>query len=152
MRVAAVFMLLSRFATIAMLAAAPHASFGQVKSILPDIAAVRGLTNSVMSRVGAGYMEGGLRLMQPYMVIPDSEFEATVGQAKLQTPVMSQRFGKSVGAEHVREEKFGERVLKITQLQLFERHAARWSFYFYRTPRGWVLNTFNLDDNIKSYF
>jgi hypothetical protein len=61
MRVAALFPLLNRLAAIALLAAAPHASFGQVKSILPDIAAVRGLTNSVMSNVGAGDMEGGLR-------------------------------------------------------------------------------------------
>jgi hypothetical protein len=57
-------------------------------------------------------MEGGLRLMQRGIAIPDSEFKPLWVQAKLQTPVMSQRFGKPVGAEARSRRKFGERLLK----------------------------------------
>ncbi len=128
------------------------ASLAQGKQTLPDVSAARSLTGAVMAKVAAGEMEAGLRLMQPYFVIPDADFEAAVGQAKQQVPAMTQRFGKAIGAEFLREDQVGQRLLRITQAQLFEQHATRWSFFFYRTPKGWVLNTFQYDDNIKSFF
>ena len=131
----------------------PTAAFCQEgKKTLPDAATARSLTGAVMAKVAAGDMEAGLRLMQPYVVITDAELDAAITQAKQQLPVMTQRFGMTVGAEFLREDQVGQRLLRITQAQLFERHAARWSFYFYRTPRGWILNTFQYDDNIKSFF
>ncbi len=128
------------------------ASFAQGKQTLADVAAARSLTTAVMAKVAAGEMEAGLRLMQPYIVISDAEFETALGQAQKQVPVMTQRFGRAVGAEFLREEQVGQRLLRITQAQLFEQHATRWTFYFYRTPKGWILNTFQYDDNIKSFF
>ena len=90
--------------------------------------------------------------MQPYIVVPAEEFETTIGQAKLQVPVMAQRFGKSVGWQFLKEDQAGDRLLRIEQLQLFERHATLWTFYFYRSPQGWVLNTFLFKDDIKTFF
>jgi len=128
------------------------ASFAQGKQILADVTAARSLTTAVMAKVAVGEMEAGLRLMQPYIVISDAEFETALGQAQKQVPVMTQRFGRTVGAEFLREEQVGQRLLRITQAQLFEQHATRWTFYFYRTPKGWILNTFQYDDNIRSFF
>ncbi len=140
------------FAVCALLALPTMASFAQGKQILADVAAARSLTTAVMAKVAAGEMEAGLRLMQPYIVISDAEFETALGQAQKQVPIMTQRFGKTIGAEFLREEQVGQRLLRITQAQLFEQHATRWTFYFYRTPKGWILNTFQYDDNIKSFF
>lgn len=139
-------------AVCALLALPTMASFAQGKQTLADVTAARSLTAAVMAKVAAGEMEEGLRLMQPYIVISDAEFETALGQAQKQVPVMTQRFGRTVGAEFLREEQVGQRLLRITQAQLFERHATRWTFYFYRTPKGWILNTFQYDDNIKSFF
>ena len=138
--------------TAILISAFPAHTAAQAKSTLPDAKAARALTDAIMAKVGAGEMEAGLRLMQPYIVIPAAELETAIGQAKLQLPAMAQRFGKSVGSEFLREDKAGERLLRIYQLQLFEQHATRWSFYFYRTPKGWVLNTFLFNDDIKSIF
>jgi len=126
-------------------------ALSQTKS-LPDANAVRALTAAIMSKVAAGDLEGGLRIMQPYIVVPASEFETTIDQAKLQVPVMTRRFGKSVGWEFLKEDQAGQRLLRIEQLQLFERHATLWTFYFYRSPQGWVLNTFLFRDDIKTFF
>jgi len=144
--------LASAFAALVLVGLPADDSHAQAKLTLPDAKAVRALTDAVMAKVGAGDTEAGLRLLQPYIVIPAAEFESVVGQAKLQVPAMSQRFGKSVGSEFLREDKAGERILRITQLNLFEQHATRWSFYFYRTPKGWVLNTFQVNDDIKAFF
>jgi hypothetical protein len=152
MRATALKAFVSGLVALLMLALPAHDACAQAKLTLTDTRAVRALTDAVMAKVGTGDMEAGLRLLQPYIVIPTAEFEAVIGQAKLQVPAMAQRFGKSVGSEFLREEKAGERLLRITQLNLFEQHATRWSFYFYRTPKGWVLNTFQFNDDIKSFF
>lgn len=139
-------------AVVALLALSTTASFAQDKLTLADVAAARSLTSAVMAKVAAGEMEAGLRLMKPYLVISDAEFDTALAQAQKQVPVMTQRFGRTVGAEFLREDQVGQRLVRITQAQLFEQHATRWTFYFYRTPKGWILNTFQYDDNIKSFF
>lgn len=119
---------------------------------LKSAAEARQLTDRVMTRLAAGDLEGGLRLAKPYLIIPEAEFEAMLGQAKLQRPAMSQRFGKSIGREFLREDKVGESFLRIVQIQKFEKHATRWTFIFYRGSEGWVLNTFHFDDNVRALF
>ena len=138
-------------ALVLLAAASGNTALAQTKT-LPDLKAVRALTATIMSKVAAGDLEGGLRIMQPYIVVPAAEFETTIGQAKLQVPVMAQRFGKSIGWEFLKEDQAGDRLLRIEQLQLFERHATLWTFYFYRSPQGWVLNTFLFRDDIKTFF
>jgi len=124
----------------------------QAGEFLKSPVEARQLSDRVMSKLASGELEQGLRLMQPYLIIPSAEFEAMLGQAKLQEPMLAQRFGNRQGFEFVREERVGESLLRITQIQKFERHLTRWIFYFYRTNSGWVLNTFQFDDNIRALF
>lgn len=112
----------------------------------------RQLTDNVMSKIAAGEVEAGLRLAKPYLVIPDAEFKAIVVQTNLQLPTIGKRFGKSVGYEFIREDKVGTSFFRAIQVQRFEKHITRWTFYFYKTPTGWVLNTFNFDDKIQLLF
>ena len=105
-----------------------------------------------MKLVAAGDIESGIRLAKPYIIIPEAELESMVGQAKLQAPMLIQRFGKTVGFEFIREEHAGANMLRIVQICRYEKHITRWNFYFYRGPSGWVLNTFHFDDNIKAVF
>jgi hypothetical protein len=112
----------------------------------------RQLTDRVMAKVGGGDIENGIRLTKPFLIIPSSEFEVMLEQLKLQMPAMSQRFGKSIGYEFIREDKVGENLLRIIHVHRFEKHAMRWSFYFYRGKDGWTLNTFKTDDDIRQLF
>lgn len=122
------------------------------QTVLKDTQAARELSDQMMKLIAAGDMEAGIRLAKPYLVIPDAELEAMIGQAKLQAPMLAQRFGKPIGSEFIREERAGENLLRILQICRHEKHVTRWSFYFYRGAAGWVLNTFNFDDNIKAVF
>jgi len=114
--------------------------------------AAKTLTDQVMAKVASGDIEGGLLLMKPYLVIPESEFNVMLEQTKLQLPVMQARFGKVVSAEFIQEKTVGKSLLQIVQIQKFEKHIMRWNFIFYSPNGKWVLNTFNFDDNIRSMF
>lgn len=141
-----------RIALFALCLLVSTAVCAQPNNRLKDPAAARQLTDRIMEKISKESIEAGMRLAKPYLIIPDAELESMIGQAKLQEPMMIQRFGKSVGYEFIREERAGEHLLRIIQIGRHERHVTRWSFVFYRTPTGWVLNTFHFDDNIRSVF
>jgi hypothetical protein len=141
--------LLHRVNILVLLLACHTVSFADT---LASPADARRLADRVMAKVGAGEIESGLRLGKPFLIIPSSEFEAMIEQVKLQAPMMSQRFGKSIGSEFIREDKVGENLLRLTYAHRFEKHPMRWVFYFYRGTNGWVLDTFKTDDDIRLYF
>ncbi len=114
--------------------------------------AARKLTDQIMNKVASGDTEGGLLLMKPYVIIPESEFNVMVEQTKLQLPVMQGRFGKIVGSEFIKEKAVGKSLLQIVQIQKFEKHIMRWNFTFYNPNGKWILNTFNFDDKIQAVF
>lgn len=125
---------------------------GALADTLKSPIEARQLTDRVMIKVGMGDVENGVRLIKPYLIIPSSEFEAMIEQLKLQSPAILHRFGKSIGYEFIREDRVGENLLRIVQIQRFEKHVMRWNFYFYRGKNGWVLNTFKSDDDIRQIF
>lgn len=119
---------------------------------LKNPAEARQLTDRIMIKVGKGDIESGIRLSKPFLAIPAAEFDALLDQLKTQQPAMTQRFGKSIGHEFIRQDKTGDNLLRIIQIHRFENHVMRWSFYFYRGKAGWVLNTFKTDDDIRQLF
>lgn len=120
---------------------------------LKSPAEARQLTDRIMTKVGKGDIESGIRLSKPFLAIPAAEFDALLEQLKTQQPAMAQRFGKSIGHEFIRQDKAGDNLLRIIQIHRFENHIMRWSFYFYRGKTGgWVLNTFKTDDDIRQLF
>jgi len=127
-------------------------SFAASGATLKGPSDARKLADNVMAKVAAGDTEGGLRLTKPYVIIPDAEFEAMLGQLKLQAPLMASRFGATVSSEFIREDTVGDSLVRLTYIQRFERHPMRWVFYFYRGKDGWVLNTFRTDDAIQLLF
>ena len=113
---------------------------------------MRATTDQIMAKVGMGDLEGGLLLMQPLTVIPTSEFEAALGQIKLQAPMYAQRFGPPTGTEFIKEEDVGNSLSRLTYIDKFEHHVMRWQFYCYHAKAGWVIDTFRFDDQITALF
>ena len=110
------------------------------------------LTEDVMVRVSSGDLRGGMELAKPYTIVPPAEFDAMIGQAELQMPMMVARFGESVGSELIHNDSVGESLMQIIQLHKFEKHATVWRFIFYRGKEGWVLNSFHYADDISGAF
>lgn len=117
-----------------------------------DVDSAKKHTSQIMNKVASGRLEEGLRLMKPYLIVPEAEFESMVGQATLQLPAITQRFGKSLGMEFIRQTNVGESFVQLVYVSKYEKHAMRWLFYLYKTEDGWVINTFNFDDKIQALF
>jgi hypothetical protein len=113
---------------------------------------VRKFAEAVMGTVGAGDLDGAFKAMKPYVTIPDAEVDALVVGTKAQRSKAGSRFGKTVGAECVDEKKVGQSLIRVICLEKTEQHALPWMFYFYKTPRGWVLNSFVWNDNVPALF
>jgi hypothetical protein len=110
------------------------------------------LSDNVMAQVASGDLRGGLEALKPYTVVPPAEFDAMIGQAELQQPMMHARFGKSIGHEIIRNDTVGQSLIQVVYLHRYESHATVWRFTFYRGSSGWVLNSFKYVDDITAAF
>ena len=119
---------------------------------LKDGDAALKLADQIMKQASSGNPRAAFDLAKPYVVIPQSELEAMLGQVELQAPMLATRFGKSTGYELLRNDTVGDSLIQAVYLQKFEKHAMVWRFIFYKNAKGWVLNSFKYDDNIASAF
>lgn len=108
------------------------------------------MTGRVMEKVAAGDLRGGFGIVAPYAIVPPAEFEAMIGQAELQMPIMTARFGNSIGYELIKNESVGDSLAQVVYLHRFDKHATVWRFILYRGHDGWVLNTFYFVDDIRA--
>lgn len=129
--------------------ALPALSFSQAIQTPTEL---RKVTDQIMQQIGKGDFEAGFKLIKPRIIVPVAEFDAMVGQARVQLPAIKQRFGSSFGYEFVEETKRGENLIRYTYIQRFDKHAMRWVFYNYRGKDGWVINSFRFDDQLPAFF
>ena len=111
---------------------------------------VRKFADGVMAKVGSGDLAGAFAAMKPYTVVPASEFDVMALTSKSQRDLVGTRYGNAAGYEFVSETKAGTSLLKLTYIEKTERHALPWMFFFYRSPNGWVLNTFTWHDQMQN--
>jgi hypothetical protein len=119
---------------------------------LPTLADVRKVTDDAMAKLGAGDLEGGLKGIKPLTIVPSVEFDAMLGQAMGQFPMISAKLGASLGYEFIREDRIGETLARHIYITKFDKHAMRWTFYLYKGKTGWVINTFRFDDKWYELF
>lgn len=119
---------------------------------LENESALRAQADAAMDKVGTGDLEGAIRDLSKSWPLPASEMETMIGQAKLQQPTMTGRFGEVLGREFIREERAGESFVRRIYIQRFERHAMRWIVTYYRNADGWVVNSVVFDDNLVGLF
>lgn len=113
---------------------------------------VKAFAEDVMATVAEGKTAEGLAKFKPYIIIPESEFNVSLEQLKLQQPMIDQRFGQTVGVELIDIEEQGESLMLIVYIQKFEKHVMRWKMYFYKPKDKWILNTYSTDDKLQFMF
>jgi hypothetical protein len=115
-------------------------------------AELRPFAESIMKKVAANDLKAAFKLMQPYVVISESELQSASLNSQTQREQYGTRYGNAVGYEFISEQKVGESLIALVFIEKTEKHALPWSFCFYKTPKGWVLNTFNWNDKVTSLF
>ncbi|NLR74364.1 hypothetical protein [Leeia aquatica] len=113
---------------------------------------VRAFTDKVMAQVGKGDLSGAFASMKPYAVVPVAELQSLELRTKALRDQVGGRYGKPVGFEFVSLKKAGESVMQYMYIEKTEEHALPWRFIFYKSPNGWVLNTFFWNANIQQLF
>lgn len=110
------------------------------------------LAEKVMHQAAKGDIAGAFSAMKPYVVIPETEFQSLALQSKSQRDQFGARYGKSIGYEFISERKAGNSILRLIYVEKTAKHALPWMFLFYKTPTGWVLNSFAWNDQIQHVF
>ena len=113
---------------------------------------LKAFAESVMAKVGANDLDGAFKAIHPFVVISESEFQSAVLSSKSQREQYGARYGKAVGYECFDQKKVGESLVRILYIEKTERHALPWGFYFYKAPKGWVLNSFTWNDQLPAIF
>lgn len=112
----------------------------------------KSLAEQVMAKASKGDLDAAFSVMKPYAAISETEFQSMALQSKSQRDQFGVRYGNSIGYEFIRETKAGNSLLKLIYIEKTVKHALPWMFIFYKTPGGWVLNSFAWNDQIQSAF
>jgi hypothetical protein len=105
-----------------------------------------------MEKVASGDLNAAFNLMKPYVVISATEVDSVALQSKTQRDQYGARYGNSIGYEYIGKINRGESLVFLQYIEKTTRHAIPWSFYFYKTNNGWVLNTFDWNDQYQPLF
>ena len=119
---------------------------------LKNEADIRAFGDRVMGTLAKSGMQAAFDAMRPYAPVPDSEFQTTVNTSKAQREQFASRYGKTIGYDFAGQKKVGESVIRLRYVERAERHAMSWTFYFYKTPSGWILNSFQWNDRMQNLF
>jgi hypothetical protein len=113
---------------------------------------IRSFSDNVMSSVIKGGVPAAFATMKQYMITPEAEFQSAALSSQSQREQFGARYGKTVGYEFIGQKKLGESLVMLTYIEKTEKHALPWRFYFYKTPTGWILNSFNWNDQMPQLF
>jgi len=119
---------------------------------LKSEAELRPFADRVMTTLVKTGMPAAYEMLKPYLLLPESEFQSALRNSKSQRDQFGVRYGKSLGYELVGSRKVGESLVRIVYVEKTEKHPLPWTFYFYKTPAGWVLNGFHWNDQVPALF
>lgn len=90
--------------------------------------------------------------LRPYSTMAEEDFAQYAEQANTIIETVKPDYGKIVGYVLLEEKSVKDIVLRYTYLLKFERHALRWTFFFYRSDSAWIFNEFNVDNKLHELF
>ncbi len=120
--------------------------------VLKDENEIRKFTDGVMTAVASNDLKAAFERMKPYTTLPSTEVDSAFLQTKTQRDQVGDRYGKSQSYEYISSEKIGAALIRIQYIEKTDKTALPWMFFFYKTEKGWTLNTFNWSDNVKVLF
>ena len=96
--------------------------------------------------------EAGYKLLRPNWPIPGVEIDGLINQTQQQWPLISNRFGASIGYELIKSSTAGESLRRMIYIHKFEKHFVTWVFVFYKAKDSWQINSVSFTDQILMPF
>ncbi|EON90563.1 hypothetical protein MARLIPOL_18148 [Marinobacter lipolyticus SM19] len=112
----------------------------------------KSLCQKAADTFGAGKAKESFNILQPYWPMPSEEINNLAYQTETQLKMVSERFGKILGADFVGTKVAGTSFVKHTYIGKFEKHAVRYVCMFYKPKSEWVVNAVFWDDQTPALF
>lgn len=125
---------------------------GAFADTLKDENEIRVFTDSLMTHVAAGKYDDAFNSMKKFTPLSPTEIDSVLVQLKAQREQYGSRYGSTAGYEFIRIVKLGESLIMMQYIEKTNMHALPWTFYFYKNKEGWILNSFNWNDDYKPLF
>ncbi len=110
------------------------------------------LCQNAADAFGTGNSTKSFEILKPYWPIAEQEIDALAYQTEAQLKMVSDRFGKILGADFVNTKVAGTSFVQHTYIGKFEKHAVRYICVFYKPKSSWIVNTVYWDDNTPALF
>jgi hypothetical protein len=131
--------------------AAPETGFGEIKR-LKERQDAQWLCDLFMLKLTELDANEAFLTLRPYSGMAEDDFSVYAEQANAIIETVKPDYGEVIGFVLVDESNIKDIVLRYTYLLKYERHALRWTFYFYRAEREWFFNEFNVDNKLHELF
>lgn len=111
---------------------------------LKDETEIRQVTDDIMKLVAANDLKSAAEIMKKHTApMPPAEIDSFYLQTKTERDKMENRVGKTVGYEYISTKKIGSSLIRIQYLEKLKETGMAWSFYFYKTADGWMMEGWN---------
>lgn len=94
----------------------------------------------------SGEYDRAYESLLPYWPLPKEEIQNLGYQTRTRIGLVGDRFGQSLGAEHVETIFAGDSLVRHVFLIKHEKHALKFSCVFYKPKDSWLVNIILWDD------
>ncbi len=127
-------------------------SYAMAAETLKDEAEVKQFTDNVMEEVGKGKLDSAFKVLRPYVYMNDIEFNSNRDEAMQLRQKYAMQYGPSKSYKFVHEKKIGDFVLGLQYLEIAEKQAIVWSFYFLKVDGIWKFDEFEYTPRLADLF
>ncbi len=111
----------------------------------PEQTTPRALAEAFLTAMQRGEISKAVDRLFEGSSIPTDKPQA-IGLLKKQAEIALPLYGKILGHELIREERFGTSLVRLVYILKTEKHLTVWEFYFYKPRSEWFVSNVNFND------
>lgn len=127
-------------------------SYAMAADTLKDEPAVKQFADEVMDQVSKNKLELAFKVLRPYVNMNDIEFNSNMDESIQLRKKYAMQYGPTKSYSFVHEKKIGDSILGLQYLEIAEKQAIIWSFYFLKVDGAWRFDEFDYTPRLADLF
>ena len=119
---------------------------------MKDLNFVKKLSQETSEYIANGDFATAADYIKPYWPMSEDDFKRFQIQATKSFKIISEGLGKSDSAVKINEQNLGEIVFREVYFIQFEESPLRIEYIYYKTPKGWIINSIKWDADFELEF
>ena len=136
---------------LALLLFCPANVFAQ-QQVASSNEALRRVLDQSMESFAKGQIKQGYSSISLYSSLPSADLQVALEDILNQQPGILRRFGARLGYQFLRSESAGDKVIRWTYLERFEKSAITWNFIGYHGRAGWMISGVTWSGQLERLF